>query len=58
MAQIRLLRAHISEIEELINDLLPAAKAGCQASRSQVVSLQKQVFDKRERLRSFPSDEG
>ncbi len=57
MVQSQLLRAHIHEIEELISNLLPAAKAGCPSSRDQVVSLQKQVFAKRRRLRSLP-DEG
>ena len=57
MVESRLLRTHIHEIEELINDLLPAAKAGCARSRDQVVSLQKQVFAKRRRLRGLPSDE-
>ncbi len=57
MLQSQLLRAHINEIEELISNLLPAAKAGCTSSRDQVVSLQKQVFAKRRRLRALP-DEG
>jgi len=57
MVESQLLRAHIKEIEELISTLLPAAKAGCASSRDQVVSLQKQVFTRRKRLRSLP-DEG
>ena len=58
MVKSQLLRMHIQEIEELINDLLPAARAGCDASRQQVVSLQKQVFAKRRRLRALPEGEG
>ncbi|HCK11382.1 MAG TPA: hypothetical protein DHW45_16020 [Candidatus Latescibacteria bacterium] len=53
----QILRQHIREIEELIERLLPSAKAGCEADRGRVVSLQRQVFTKRERLRSLPSDD-
>lgn len=52
-----ILRQHIHEIEELIDRLLPSAKAGSAHDRDRVVSLQRQVFAKRERLRSLPSDE-
>ena len=55
-ARSQILRQHIHEIEELIERLLPSAKAGCEADRDRVVSLQRQVFAKRERLRSLPSD--
>ena len=55
--QSQILRQHIYEIEELIARLLPSAKAGCPTDRARVVSLQRQVFDKRERLRSLPSDD-
>lgn len=56
-AQSQILRKHIQEIEELIDRLLPSAKAGCVEDRDRVVLLQKQVFAKRERLRSMPSDD-
>ena len=55
--QSQILRQHIHEIEELIARLLPSAKAGCISDRDRVVSLQRQVFAKRERLRSLPSDD-
>ena len=55
--QSQILRQHIHEIEELIVRLLPSAKAGSTPDRDRVVSMQRQVFAKRERLRSLPSDE-
>ncbi len=53
--QSQILRQHIREIEELIERLLPSARAGSDSNRKHVVSLQRQVFAKRERLRSLPS---
>jgi hypothetical protein len=53
----QILRKHIHEIEELIERLLPAAKAGSTSDRDQIVSLQRQVFAKRERLRTLPAEE-
>ncbi|HAA75234.1 TPA: hypothetical protein DCE37_08960 [Candidatus Latescibacteria bacterium] len=56
-ARSQILRQHISEIEELIDRLLPSAKAGCEADRDRVVSLQHQVFAKRKSLRDLHSDD-
>tara|TARA_B110000116_G_C16519326_1_gene439274 strand:+ start:117 stop:311 length:195 start_codon:yes stop_codon:yes gene_type:complete len=53
----QILRQHIHEIEELIERLLPAAKAGSISDRDKIVSLQRQVFGKRERLRTLPAEE-
>ena len=53
----QILRKHIHEIEELIERILPAAKAGSTSDRDQIVSLQRQVFTKRERLRTLPAEE-
>ena len=57
LVQSQILRKHIHEIEELIERLLPSAKAGSTPDRDRVISLQRLVFAKRERLRTLPSDE-
>ncbi len=46
-ARSMVLRAHIGELEELIDDLLPAARAGSARDRDRVVLLQKHVLAKR-----------
>lgn len=47
------LRAHISELEELVDDLLVDARMGCDFSKKLMVDLHKQVMQKRERLKGL-----
>ena len=47
------LRAHINELEELVDDLLVDARMGCDSSKKLMVDLHKEVMKKRERLRDL-----
>ena len=47
------LRAHITELEELVDDLLVDARMGCDSSKKLMVDLHKEVMKKRERLRGI-----
>ena len=47
------LRAHITELEELVDDLLVDARMGCDSSKKLMVNLHKEVMKKRERLRGI-----
>lgn len=46
------LRAHIAELEELRDDLLPHAKMGQAEARDMVAKLHRVVMEKRDRLRT------
>ncbi len=47
------LRAHISELEELVDDLLVNARQGSDSSKKLMVDLHREVMKKRERLRDL-----
>jgi hypothetical protein len=52
-ADWRVLDAHISELEELEDDLLTAARAGVPEAREALVALHRHIMEKRKRLREM-----
>ena len=53
MQKWQILRAHILELEELVEDLLADARTGDDRSRTLVVSLHREVMEKRQRLKAM-----
>ena len=49
----RALQAHIVELEELVDNLLPSAKSGSPRARDLVSSLYREVMEKRQRLKNL-----
>jgi hypothetical protein len=49
----RVLDAHISELEELEDDLLIAARAGVPEAREALIALHRHIIEKRKRLREM-----
>lgn len=49
----RVLDAHISELEELEDDLLMAARAGVSGAKGALVALHHHIMEKRKRLREI-----
>jgi hypothetical protein len=47
----RVLNAHISELEELEDDLLLAARTGAAEAKEALVVLHRHIMEKRKRLR-------
>ena len=53
MENKEVLLAHITELEELVDDLLVGARTGSHSARDFAVSLQRDVMKKRHRLRGL-----
>lgn len=50
------LQAHIAELEELVENLLADARTGSKEASALAVSLNKDVMEKRQRLRNLRDD--
>ncbi|GEM_PF-5844332 len=53
MENKEVLLAHITELEELVDDLLVGARTGSHSARDFAVSLHRDVMKKRHRLRGL-----
>ena len=49
----RILDAHISELEELEDDLLLAARTGAAEAKEALVAIHRHIMEKRKRLRDM-----
>ena len=52
----RVLDAHISELEELEDDLLQAARSGAKEGKESLTILHRQIMEGRKRLRDLRRD--
>ena len=52
----QVLKTHIAELEELVEDLLSDARSGSTDARDLVVHLHREVMEKRLRLKDFSTE--